>query len=383
MLSSVKAVLFTIEHHYNDYEGIFRQVGDSLQKNINPILAKLKGLVAETNEIVTGGEAYRLLSNAGQKLTELQKGIKKQDIAAIQKSSSELEPFLNEIIEKSPKVFTKGISEEELSLLNALKNQLPNFCREDGLSLGDMPNVVEASFSIIDHHCKAHEGTAAKVGTILQEKITTICSDLLKEVDAKLNDQAHHLLPDVWNKLTDLRQAINGNNKAAIRTMSSELKQLLVRMLENKRSIFTKTALTDEHEGLLDRFTTLVLPHFYSDDLYDHDEMLASVEFALSIIEPYYNEHEGTIGRAGNALHRRITATFDDILKKGNTALNRRAHHLLPDTRRKLSELRQLINNKGNNKVAIQESISELERLLRQMLANEKRVFINTPLTNR
>lgn len=183
-LNEKDGVMDLIDTRLNHEEtGILTRAACVLQKKL---MAK-GGLVDELENRFTG-EAHPLLSNARQKLTELRKVIGKENKREIRKLSGELQQSLEQLTANQALVFNKEpLSSGDKIVIDQLREQLPTFSSEAPPDQSAMLIVVEAGLAVINRYYGSLEGTAARIGTILQEKIVDVVDPLFEKVENKVN----------------------------------------------------------------------------------------------------------------------------------------------------------------------------------------------------
>ncbi len=132
-------------------------------------------------------EAHPILSNVRRKFGELRRALAGKHRKSIQNTSKELEQQLEQLFTHQALVFAKKpLTERDGTLLVQLKAQLPGFYSETPPDQNSMIVAAERGFTVINRYYESLEGTAARAGTIVQDKINETATDLKNMVSDAL-----------------------------------------------------------------------------------------------------------------------------------------------------------------------------------------------------
>ena len=182
-------------------------------------------------------------------------------------------------------------------------------------------SVSKLAIDIINFYYTEHEGTfgqtldtardtATNTGKVLLGHAENTAEKVISNEDEKFTGgEAYSLLSDARKKLNELKTAIIvkkkeiGKKKESIRKSSGEVEQCLAEIRKQLEYKFTKPPISDVEVRQLNTFIGK-LPSFYSDTPPTQDSMQADVVTALSTIEHYCKEYEGTVSRMAKIFNK-------------------------------------------------------------------------------
>ena len=382
-----KLAIDIIHFYYINHQGTFGQTLDSAQAaatNTGKVLlghAKntAKEVISDEGENLTGGEAYRLLSNGRKKLNELKTAIISKKKESIRKLSREVEQCLQEIKRQSElgTLFTKPpISIGDVhSLLYAFKEKLPSFYSGTPPDQNSMRADVVTALSTIEPYCVKYEGTVAQIGEIFNE-------ETIDPFITRLENLGKTNINNIFGKTTsdDSADAGASNGEGTVSDFLSQGGALLEQILGKGTEAISKRAL-----GGLASILSLGLQHVI-DKMGDSADFLQP-KMALNGIIMLI----GGVRENGNwqglwkhlkdvaVVMRPIKIYMNGFLLPRMGSGESEAYRLLSGARKELNALKDGINS--NNNGSIQTASNALRELLEEIKAESNTVFKKIPIT--